>query len=70
MTERDFCYWLQGFFEVAKPETLTSEQIQEIHNHLKLVFTKVTPELTTLGGGTIQPVYVGPFNPNKVLVEC
>lgn len=69
MTERDFCYWLQGFFEVAKPETLTSEQIQEIHNHLKLVFNKVTPNLPKLSDQTIQPLYVGPF-PSTKLVEC
>ncbi|MGY4621996.1 hypothetical protein ACVWZ4_007223 [Bradyrhizobium sp. USDA 4472] len=46
MQSRDFCYWLQGFFEVAsmaadnKPEVigLTSAQISMIRNHLNLVF--------------------------------
>jgi hypothetical protein len=43
MTEREFCYWLQGVMEVSNPETLGPEQIQVIKDHLKLVFTKATP---------------------------
>lgn len=39
MTSRDFCFWLQGFFELTESNTaLTEEQIQTIKNHLKLVF--------------------------------
>jgi hypothetical protein len=39
MTSRDFVFWLQGFFELSKPnEALSLEQIQTIKNHLKLVF--------------------------------
>jgi len=38
MTSRDFAYWLQGFFEVANPETITKEQTLMIKNHLNLVF--------------------------------
>lgn len=40
MTSKDFCYWLQGFFELSSgtPHALTPEQVQTIKNHLKLVF--------------------------------
>jgi hypothetical protein len=53
MTSRDFCYWLQGFFEVAesgrdtvevngvrtcKPVELNPAQVQSIRNHLAMVF--------------------------------
>ena len=39
MTSKDFCYWLQGFFELSKTdEPLTPEQVRTIKNHLKLVF--------------------------------
>jgi hypothetical protein len=39
MTSRDFCYWLQGFFELqGTNQALTPEQVQIIRNHLKLVF--------------------------------
>lgn len=45
MTSRDFCYWLQGFFELDaltsnhpdKP-TLSVEQVKCITNHLNMVF--------------------------------
>jgi len=39
MKARDFCYWLQGYFELASPEGLTKEQIEAIKNHLSMVFT-------------------------------
>lgn len=48
MQSRDFCYWLQGFFEVqsmaasepSKPEVsgLTAAQVSMIRNHLNMVF--------------------------------
>lgn len=39
MTSKDFCYWLQGFFELSEPnKALTPEQVKTIKNHLKLVF--------------------------------
>lgn len=38
MTSRDFCFWLQGFFEVTDPKQITEQQTQMIKNHLNLVF--------------------------------
>lgn len=39
MTSRDFCFWLQGFFELqGTNQAITPEQVQIIKNHLKLVF--------------------------------
>ncbi len=44
MTSRDFCYWLQGLFELSdcdKDKTLSSlsmEQTQCVRRHLKMVF--------------------------------
>ena len=44
MTSRDFCFWLQGFFEIAdKSDTagakdLSREQLKLIRDHLGLVF--------------------------------
>jgi hypothetical protein len=42
MTERDFAYWLQGFFEVSGAKELTKEQVQMIKEHLDLLFIKST----------------------------
>ena len=40
MTSRDFCYWLQGFFEIASVnvENLNETQVKQIRAHLALVF--------------------------------
>ena len=38
MTSRDFCYWLQGYFELNGVGDITSKQSQIIQNHLNLVF--------------------------------
>jgi hypothetical protein len=37
MLARDFCYWLQGHFEISGSTSLTDTQIQVIKNHLKMV---------------------------------
>ncbi len=41
MTSRDFCYWLQGYFELSKPqgrEGLSPSQLEMIERHLAMVF--------------------------------
>lgn len=47
MTPEQFCYWLQGFVEISSrgkfappPDMMQWNEIQE---HLKTVFNKVTP---------------------------
>jgi hypothetical protein len=38
MTSRDFCFFLQGLFEVGDVKYLTEKQVTLIRNHLNLVF--------------------------------
>lgn len=39
MTSRDFCYWLQGFFELAEGQSgMSHEQAEAVRKHLALVF--------------------------------
>lgn len=43
MTSRDFCYWLQGFFELSdrpggQNTPMTADQVARIQAHLTLVF--------------------------------
>ena len=41
MTPVNFCYWLQGFFEISEVDKeiiLTPEQVKMIRAHLNLVF--------------------------------
>ncbi len=43
MTPENFCYWLQGFFELAGPDKLHADEVTKIREHLKQVFTsKIT----------------------------
>lgn len=46
MTPEQFAYWLNGFAELnPSMEQPTPEQWKSITEHLKTVFTKVTPEV-------------------------
>jgi hypothetical protein len=38
MKDRDFIYWLQGFFEIDNPTTINEEQTKMIKDHLQKVF--------------------------------
>lgn len=45
MESEQFCYWLQGFFELSSSPNMSPQQVQIVKNHLALVFEKVTPEV-------------------------
>jgi len=34
----EFCYWLQGFFELTGEGRLTPPQVEMVRNHLAMVF--------------------------------
>ena len=38
MNTIDFCFWLQGHFELNPNNQLTTKQVKVIKNHLYLVF--------------------------------
>lgn len=48
MSPENFCYWLQGFFELTDPKELTDLQIKMIRQHLQLVFRKETYSIDEL----------------------
>lgn len=43
MNATEFCYWLQGHFEITGVRAMTKAEAQVIRDHLQLVFKKVTP---------------------------
>ena len=69
LTPREFCYWLQGFFEISgESSVLSVAQVEMIKNHLNLVFlhvidpsyTEDLPEdLATLKQELLQAVHDG-----------
>lgn len=45
MTPRDFCFWLQGYFEIGEIQgtTLSATQVATIKKHLNSVFEQPKP---------------------------
>ncbi len=83
MTSRDFCFWLQGFFEIAgqksSPEApeIGREQALIIERHLALVFKhEIDP---AMGGPAHQavlseahkpPTPASPYGPPSSVRRC
>lgn len=63
MQTRDFCFWLQGFFELQPGETvaITAEQAVLIKRHLSLVFQH---------DKTMEHEAPGKFNPNPSALDA
>ena len=68
MKSLNFCYWLQGYFEVlaagGDPEAeLTPEQVACIKDHLAMVLTKQTPVRGKVAKAvkTVPPEELSPF---------
>jgi len=59
MKPEQFCYWLQGFFEISETEDLSTKQVSMINEHLQLVFTKVTGGSSGGSGGGGQQITPG-----------
>lgn len=48
MNERDFCYWIRGFFELSNTDYLDKHQVELIKKHLELVFENKTQPVDNL----------------------
>lgn len=53
MQTRDFCFWLQGIFEVGKVTTMDAEQVALVRQHLDLVFQH-DPSITGVEHGPVM----------------
>lgn len=60
MTPENFCYWLQGYFEISSSDMIGKTQKQIIKDHLDLVFKKETPKYEFKTDPNIAPA---PFKP-------
>ncbi len=70
MNSIDFCFWLQGYFEVSGDKHPTPEQIATIKSHLNLVFKHEIDPLregqTTTTAASLNTAHSG----NDPLVRC
>jgi hypothetical protein len=81
MTSRDFCYWLQGFFELtAQSEGLTAEQDKSVRAHLAMVFKhEIDPAmgdaahqkiLSEIHNSAKDQQKFQPFDPHTTKIMC
>lgn len=72
MTSRDFCYWLQGFLEVAKPQALTAEQTALVQSHLSMVFVhEIDPSFPAKQQGALTAAHLtAPAKPGEPVPRC
>jgi len=72
MKASEFCYWLQGYFEISDKSALTIDQGEMVKRHLGLVFKHEldAPDPT----GDLQAIHDGkpPIkpNPSDVVYRC
>lgn len=59
MTPENFCYWLQGYFELTESKFFSQLQAKIVKDHLELVFSKVTPDRPTWDDGSSGSGYSG-----------
>lgn len=75
MNTVDFCFWLQGFFEISGNTEINAKQAEIIKNHLNLVFKhEIDPlresETTTLTSVLNYAHSPGVTLPNDQLIRC
>lgn len=73
MTPQNFCYWLQGFFEITGTDikSLNEKQINMIKAHLRLVFRdSIDPSMgNTAHQQTLSQIHQGLHNLTGVSEE-
>lgn len=64
MTSRDFCYWLQGHFEISETKNLGERETAMIKRHLELVFKhEIDPSIPD-PSGVLQLIHDGKAIPS------
>lgn len=80
MKSVEFCYWLQGMFELSNPQTLDATQTDLIKRHLAMVFHhEIDPSygaqqaqqvLNALHRKPATPPQIGGQNAEGVMFRC
>ena len=71
MNTIDFCYWLQGYFEISEGKELSEKQVEIIKNHLNLVFKHEIDPLRDSQTTTPNSVLNNAHSPkNDMRIRC
>lgn len=70
MKAEQFCFWLQGYFEIGEnPQGLSQRQVEIIKNHLKMVFYyDIDPKIPD-PDGVLQSLHDGNYS-EDLGVKC
>lgn len=68
MTSRDFCFWLQGYLEIAPAGPLTQEQVEMVRKHLSLVFVhEIDPSMPSK---TLDAIHANVNGSGDLVMRC
>lgn len=73
MKSVEFCYWLQGFFELNESHnlTLTGHQVEVIKNHLNLVFVhEIDPSYPKEQQNKLNKIHSGDLAMESLKLRC
>lgn len=74
MTSRDFCFWLQGYLELASADgtpVLSQQKTESIQKHLNLVFKhEIDPSFGDKDKQDLLNKIHGPGRKDDVLLRC
>jgi hypothetical protein len=72
MTAAEFCFWLQGVFEVADVKALDERQTDLVRKHLALAFLHDIDQRPSVEEqAKLNKVHTGrPERPGEVLLRC
>ena len=70
MNSIDFCYWLQGYFEISDAKEITPAQLEVIKNHINLVFKHEIDPLRDSQTSTPASILNSIHSLNDSLVRC
>lgn len=69
MNTIDFCFWLQGYFEISDGKALSEKQVKVIKNHLSLVFKHEIDPLREKETSTPAQI-LNALHGNDKLIRC
>lgn len=72
MRSVEFCFWLQGLFELGAPESLTAEQTALVKKHLNMVFIhEIDPSYPASQQAALNAAHKPAHRPpGEILLRC
>lgn len=71
MKARDFCYWLQGYFELAGDDAISIEATKAIKNHLNMVFVhEIDPSFPEEQQDQLNKIHENKTTKDEVIMRC